>query len=113
MQPKFLMTFAAALAVAVLGLSAGRTAEAAEEFAVSYRLPQWKTLHFHDDAKAESHYQAVKNLGCEVKKDGHAGHVDVSYRCPQWKQITLKTDDLAHQWEAWLKASGFETQHAH
>lgn len=89
------------------------SALAAEKEIVGYRLQKWKTIHFDDGQKANIHIKAVKKLGCEVKKDDHGSHIDVTYRCPKWQEIALKTHDSARQWEKWLKASGFETKHAH
>ncbi len=85
----------------------------AEPLEVRYRLTQWKTLHFQDMGKAETHFQTVKSLGCEAKKAAHNGHTDVTYRCPQWKVMKTKSDEESHKWEKWLKAVGFETQHSH
>ncbi|WP_139228645.1 hypothetical protein [Planctomicrobium piriforme] len=80
---------------------------------LAYRLPQWKEMHFDDAQKAEQHLQAVQKLGCEVRKDSHAGHTDVVYRCPDWKSINVANHDLAHQWEGWMKTMGFDYSHGH
>ncbi|MEX0715628.1 MAG: hypothetical protein WD066_03540 [Planctomycetaceae bacterium] len=98
-------------AMALLVPQAIASADAAE--VVAYRLTNWKTLHFDDAAKAQTHADAVKRLGCEVKTDNHGGHVDVAYRCSEWKQIELSSHSAADAWERWLKASGFETRHQH
>lgn len=83
------------------------------ESTIAYRLPENKTLHFDDLQKASAHLDAVKKLGCEVTPAGHDGHNDVTYRCPKWKSLTVATDELAHQWEEWFQAAGFETLHGH
>ena len=70
-------------------------------------------MHFDDLQKASEHLEAVKKLGCEVAPAGHDGHNDVTYRCPKWKSLTVATDELAHQWEEWFEAAGFETLHGH
>jgi hypothetical protein len=70
-------------------------------------------MHFDALQKASEHLDAVRKLGCEVAPAGHEGHSDVTYRCPKWKALTLASDDLAHQWEEWLEAAGFETLHGH
>jgi hypothetical protein len=93
-------------------LTCTQSVRAAEEV-VEYRLTEWKTLHFHDAQKGNQHMETLKKLGCEVKQGKHGGHIDVSYRCKDWKKMTVANHDLAHKWEDWLKASGFETKHAH
>lgn len=87
--------------------------EHGEEATIAYRLPENKTMHFDELQKASEHLEAVKKLGCEVAPAGHDGHNDVTYRCPKWKSLTVATDELAHQWEGWLEAAGFETLHGH
>lgn len=80
---------------------------------IAYRLSDWKTLEYDDAGKAGQHLQAVKKLGCEARQEGHDGHVDVTYRSPRWQVLEVETDQLAHQWESWLKGAGFETLHGH
>ena len=99
-------------AVALMATTMQSVAFAGEE-EVEYRLATWKTMHFDDAKKGDAHHKAVKDLGCEVKKDSHDGHTDVSYRCKDWKKMTVASHDAAHQWEKWLKGAGFETKHAH
>ncbi len=94
-------------------LASARPVAAADQEVVEYRLTDWKTMHFHDVNKGRQHIEAVKKLGCEVKQSNHGDHLDVSYRCKDWKKMTVASHDLAHKWEDWLKASGFETKHAH
>ncbi len=96
----------------VSGFSPDR-ASAEEQYVVEYRLTKWKTLHFDETKKAETHLATVKKLGCEVKAGDHGGHIDVSYRCPEWRSLAVETDAGAHKWEKWLRASGFETTHQH
>ena len=114
MFTKLSRTFlAAAAAVALLGGLQSATAHAAEKELVEYRLKNWKTVEFEDSDLAKTHVETIQKLGCEVKQEDHNGHMDVSYRCLEWKQIALKTHADAHNWEKWLKASGFETRHSH
>lgn len=80
---------------------------------VAYRLGRWKTVHFDDAQAAQRHLETLKRLGCEAETHDHAGHIDVRYRQPTWTPLALATDDVAHQWESWLKRSGFETLHGH
>ena len=89
------------------------TAVAAETEVVTFRLTKWKSMHFDDADKGNRHYEALTSIGCEAEKATHGDHFDVRYRCVKWKTMTLKSHDLAHQWERWLKASGFETKHSH
>lgn len=102
-----------ALAAAIALVALTSTASAAEQEVVAYRLAAWKTVHFDDARRAETHAKTVKQLGCEVKSGSHGGHIDVSYRCSKWRKISLNSHDKAHQWENWLKACGFETRHQH
>ncbi|MGC1275899.1 MAG: hypothetical protein WBC44_19510 [Planctomycetaceae bacterium] len=101
------------VAAALVATVGANVATAAEKFTVTYRCAKWKTIHFHQAEKAKLHYDTVKKLGCEAKRDDHGGHIDVSYRCEKWRQIALKSHDAAHRWEKWLKAAGFETRHSH
>ncbi len=80
---------------------------------IAFQLPQWKTMHFDDAAKAKQHADMVKKLGCEVKQGQHAGHIDLTYRCVQWKSMVVESHQLADQWSGWLKGSGFDVSHAH
>ncbi len=81
--------------------------------AIAYRLPETKEMHFDDARKAEQHLAAVKKLGCEARLDSHSGHTDVAYRSVKWQVMEVASDELAHQWEDWLKKAGFETVHGH
>lgn len=101
------------VAVSAFGVMSGKSAAAADQFVVDYRATTWKTAHFDDSNIADSNSSTLAKLGCEVKKGSHGGHYDVSFVCRQWRRISLKSHDQAHQWEKWLKASGFETRHAH
>ena len=89
------------------------TASAADREVVAYRLAKWKTVHFDDAKRAETHAKTIKRLGCDVKTGDHGGHIDVSYQCPKWREISLDSHAKAHSWEKWLQASGFETSHQH
>ena len=99
--------------VAVVLASGNAELLAAEPPSVAYRLRQTKTVHFDDAGKAQLHLETVRKLGCEAVMDSHGGHMDVSYRLTSWKALTLVSDQTAHQWEDWMKKSGFETLHAH
>lgn len=97
-----------------IGLSVGASqSSAVEPPSIAYRLKETKTIHFDDGRKAQLHLDAVKKLGCEAKMDDHGGHMDVMYRLKTWKALTLADENTAHQWEDWMKKSGFETLHAH
>jgi hypothetical protein len=80
---------------------------------VAFRLAETKTSHFDDPQKAEQHREVLEKLGCEVSQGSHAGHIDLTYRCPKWRALPVASEDLAHQWEKWLKDAGFETLHGH
>ncbi len=113
MRTTFLYSLVSLVAATALVTTTVSSLAAAERDTVAYRLADWKTLHFDDAKTGNAHYDAVKKLGCEVKKDNHGGHLDVSYRCTQWKEMTVASHNKAHEWEKWLKAAGFETKHAH
>lgn len=110
---KIKMTALAVMAAVALATVCVQSALAADQFVVSYRMPQWKAAHFDDLKSANALHATVTKLGCQTKKGAHGGHYDVSYVCPQWRQISLESHDEAHQWEKWLKANGFETKHSH
>jgi len=104
---KFTNTIVCCLALAAVV----NTSEAAES--IAYRLSETKEIHFDDPRKAEQHLAAVKKLGCEARLDSHNGHTDVAYRSMRWQSMEVANDELAHQWEDWLKKAGFETVHGH
>tara|TARA_R100000750_G_scaffold62383_2_gene55993 strand:+ start:335 stop:1066 length:732 start_codon:yes stop_codon:yes gene_type:complete len=95
--------------LSILGTASGLYAAEA----VAYRLPDWHEQHFEVAEKAELHFQAVKKLKCEARKVADDDHLDVEYRVAKWQYIEVATDELAHQWSGWLKASGFEVLHGH
>jgi len=110
---RHLLVVAAIFAAAHAILPNASAEEPKAESSIAYRLPDGKTMHFDDPQKAAAHLQAVQKLGCEVAQAEHTGHGDVSYRCVKWTALTVADDKLAHQWEAWLQAAGFETLHGH
>lgn len=84
-----------------------------QELVIAHRLPNWQTKHFEDATKAQQHSETLTKLGAEVRTDQHTGHLDVTYRSPAWQPLRIESDELAHQWQKWLRASGFETLHGH
>jgi len=80
---------------------------------VAYPLADWLEMHFDDAQQATEHMKTVKGRGCEVEQIQHAGHIDIVYRCAAWKEKKVATHKLADQWLGWMKASGFDTLHAH
>lgn len=97
--------------VAAAILATGTLASADE--IVRYQLTNWKAKHVHDVKKAEVIAKTLKQLGCEVKKEQHNGHLDIKYRCPKWRQLDLDSHAEAHKWEKWLKEYHFKTEHKH
>jgi len=87
--------------------------EAAEREIVSFRLADWKSVHFDNAQSAAASLAALKQIGCEAEEQRHDGHIDIHYRCPRWASISLGSHRAAHQWEDWLKSFGFETAHKH
>lgn len=80
---------------------------------VKFRLVEPKHVHLHDAQQAEQIINTLQLIGCEVKTNNHGDHMDAIFQCPQWITMELQSEDSAHSWQAWLKASGFETQHTH
>lgn len=80
---------------------------------VSYRLVKPRTVHLHESDQAEKIMAALKLIGAKVSQNEHGDHIDATFSCPQWKTIELPTEKKAHEWQAWLKKSGFETRHTH
>lgn len=80
---------------------------------VAFRLPAAKSGHFDSSAQAEGLADTLRMIGCEVKQDSHGGHYDVAFSCNQWRTIGFESHEVAHNWEKWLKANGFETSHDH
>ena len=89
-------------------------ASAVEEgkFVIAFRMVKPKTMEFEDAKKGNDFIAALKKIGCVVKPEDHAGHIDVTYQQPKWSELTLGSDELVHQWQGWLVKAGFETLHA-
>jgi hypothetical protein len=105
-------TLLLAFSICASGLTATDEFAAGTEI-VNFRLVQWRSAHYDDAKLAQANLTTFKKIGCEVEQNQHGGHVDVRYRCPTWRSIAAKSHVEAHQWEKWLKASGFETSHKH
>ena len=95
-----------------LGSSTSFANEPGQE-TLAFRLTDWKASHFNSPQEAQRHLDTLKQIGCEVATEQHAGHIDVRARTGTWKSITLSSCALCDQWENWLKAAGFETLHGH
>ena len=80
---------------------------------VQYGQTEWQSQHFEDERQAAEFMAMCKGLGCEVRKDAHAGHIDVTYRCPSRRSLTCVDHEEAHSLQAWLEKKGFQTEHAH
>jgi hypothetical protein len=80
---------------------------------VSYHLPQPVSAHLHDPVEAQQVIEILKMLGCEVQSFDHDGHLDINVQCGEWLTLGVATEEVAHEWQAWLKSNGFETQHTH
>jgi hypothetical protein len=93
--------------------AADNPAAAAHAEIVAYRLVNAKTMHLDTAASAQQYEAALKNLGCETRLDGHAGHFDLTYRCSQWQTAKFDSHDAAHKWQDWLASLGFEVSHQH
>lgn len=80
---------------------------------VKYRLTEPVAAHLHDREEAARVIEILNMLGCEVKTSEHNGHLDVNVQCPEWITLGVTTEEVAHEWQAWLDSNGFETQHTH
>ena len=80
---------------------------------VSYRLNEVQRAHLADEATAENAKMIFKMLGCQVQTNSHDGHIDLAVDCPEWIVLGVTSEDLAHEWQAWLNSNGFETRHTH
>ena len=103
----------AAAVCAAMSLSVVATAADEVEEIVKYQLADWKNIHTKDNAHADKLLKTFKTLQVETQVSDHGNHKDVKYRCPKWKQLKVKSHDVAHQWEKFLKSLGFKTEHKH
>lgn len=87
------------------------TASAAgdDKKSIGFRLADWKTAHFSTAEQASQAEQTLRQIGCEVEKFDHDGHVDLKYRCVTWKRITVNSDEQIAQWNSWLDKHGLQT----
>lgn len=76
---------------------------------VAFRLAEWKRLQFDLPADAQQQLETLKQLGCEAMLEQQQGRIDVRFRAVRWTKVTVDNYELAHEWEKWLKTSGFET----
>ena len=83
-----------------------------EKFVIAFRMVKPKTMEFEDAKKGNDFIAALKKIGCAVKPEDHAGHMDVTYQQVKWSELTVGSDALVHQWQGWLVKAGFETLHA-
>lgn len=80
---------------------------------VRYRLTSPRTVHLHNPTEAAQIVNTLELVGVEVATNQHGDHLDATFSCPQWLTIELPTEEVAHSWQNWFRASGFETQHTH
>lgn len=88
-------------------------ASSRDAVAVQYMQSEWQSQHFEDETKADEFVAICKGLGCEVRKGGHDGHVDVRFRCVSQRNLVCIDHDEAHSLQTWLEKKGFQTEHAH
>jgi predicted HicB family RNase H-like nuclease len=88
-------------------------ASSRDAVAVQYMQSEWQSQHFEDEAKADEFVAICKGLGCEVRKGGHDGHIDVRFRCTSRRNLVCIDHDEAHSLQTWLEKKGFQTEHAH
>lgn len=88
-------------------------ASSRDAIVVQYRQGEWLAQHFEDERQASEFLAMCKGLGCEVRKEAHAGHIDVTYRCTSPRSLTCIDHDDAHALQGWLEKKGFQTEHAH
>lgn len=80
---------------------------------VQFGQKEWQAQHFEDERQAGEFMAMCKGLGCEVRRDAHAGHIDVNYRCTTPRTLACVDHEDAHSLQAWLEKKGFQTEHAH
>ncbi len=91
-----------------------QVADAAERpQSLAFRLASWKDLSFENTEEARQQLQTLKQLGCEARIDQQSPGAHLRFRAVRWTKVTLDTQELADEWEKWLKTTGFETLHAH
>jgi|GEM_PF-1071553 len=110
---KYVSAFAVCMVATMAAVVPVEANDAAAAEVVQYRLTDWQSVHADGVDQAKELVTTLKQLRCEVKMDRHGGHIDIHYRCPKWQALELKTHDLAHQWETWLKKHKFQTKHIH
>lgn len=101
-----------AIACTILLLPAFASAADDEKFVIAFRMVKPKTMEFKDTKKGKTFIAALMKIGCTVKPEDHAGHIDVTYQQAKWSVLTVGSDALVHQWQNWLVKAGFETLHA-
>lgn len=105
--------FLAVLLVSFAASCLFSSAQAAAAEVVHYQCKEWKAKHIHDTKKADIITKSLKDLGCEVKREQHNGHIDVKYRCVKQKDMPVKSHEDAVKWEKWFKEFGFKVYHTH
>lgn len=80
---------------------------------VAYYLPETVSAHLHNPQEAQQVIEILNMLGCDVRSFNHEGHLDINVECPEWITLGVATEEVAHEWQAWLDSNGFETRHTH
>ena len=101
-----------AMAFTILLMPTFASAVDDEKFVIAFRMVKPKTMEFEDEKKGKQFIGALMKIGCSVKPEDHAGHIDITYQQAKWSVLTVGSDALVHQWQDWLVKAGFETLHA-
>lgn len=85
----------------------------AKDMSVAYRTPKSLSKSFRESSEAEKYMQTLTKLGCKVNRQQDGRAFVVHYDCPKWRSVSVSTEKNAHEWEKWLRDSGFKTLHGH
>ena len=91
----------------------GSLARGAGTEALTYRLPQSKTIQVNDDESAWTLKDSLLLLGCRVRLRSRGAHFNLKFHCPQWKTIKFVASDKTNYWEGRMQSLGFETRCLH
>lgn len=94
-----------------LGATPANTKVSPAKQRISFRTVKPVSGHFKTESQAAATEKTLKELGCEVKRSQHDGHIDIAYECKFWRTLTVKDRAEAGKWDAWLTKNGFAVVH--
>ena len=109
--PQKLLFVLAALSFLQLspGIAVGDDAAAKKpgKVRLSFRTNKKTSLHIHSAKEADETEKVLKQLGCEVTRAEHDGHIDLAFECKFWKTLNLKDQAESAKWNEWLVKHNF------